>query len=267
MDRKKYIKECKRVVIKVGTTSLTYLNGKINISKIDRLARVITDITNSGKEVILVSSGAIAVGSDRLNLEQRPRDTIGKQAASAVGQVFLIQLYERMFAQYNRKVAQILLTRSVFDNDVRKKNAGNTIDKLLELGVVPIVNANDTVTTDELTEFSDNDTLSAYVAVAGKANLLVILSDIDALYTADPNKDPDARKIDVVEEVDDTIYSIAGDAGSKLGTGGMVTKVKAAALLMKRGIGMVIASGNEPNILYDILGGKSEGTFFAKNNE
>ena len=265
MDRE-VIKNCKRIVIKVGTTSITYPNGSLNLKRLDRLARVLADIQNSSKEVVLVSSGAIAVGAVKLGLEERPRDTIGKQAASAVGQGILLQIYEKLFAEYNAKVAQILLTKSVFDMEITRRNARNTFNKLVEMDVIPIVNENDTISTDELTEFSDNDTLSAYVALVSGADLLIILSDIDGMYTADPNKDPNASIIDVVEGIDDNIYSIAGGSGSKLGTGGMITKVKAADLLNNRGINMVIASGEDPDIIYDILEGKSVGTLFKSKN-
>ncbi len=259
------IKNCKRIVIKVGTTSLTYPNGKMNIKKMDRLARVISDIHNSGKDVILVSSGAIAVGSDKLGIE-RPRDVIGKQACSAVGQALLMQLYEKLFEEYNQKVAQMLLTKAVFLNDVRKTNSGNAINKLLELDVVPIVNENDSVSIDELGDFSDNDTLSAYVSVVAKADLLIILSDIDGFYNGDP-KSADTKLISLVEDINEDVYSVAGGSGSKLGTGGMLTKIKAADLLTSRGINMIIASGEEPDILYSLLEGENIGTLFkAKRN-
>jgi glutamate 5-kinase len=262
MEYRAEIKDCKSVVIKIGTTSLTYQNGKINIRQMDRLARVIADIRNRGIEVVLVSSGAIAVGTDRLGLKERPRDTINKQAASAVGQATLMQMYEKLFEEYNQKVAQILLTKPVFESDLKKNNARNTISCLLKMGVIPIVNENDTVATDELNDFSDNDTLSSYVAELIDTDLLVILSDIKGMYTADPNKNPDAKIIDIVNEVDDEIYSLAGGSASSLGTGGMVTKVKAADFLTKKGINMIIASGEDPYLLFDILDGKQVGTLF-----
>jgi glutamate 5-kinase len=228
----------------------------------DRLARVISDIRNRGIDVVLVSSGAIAVGTDRLGLPRRPRDTIGKQAASAVGQATLMQMYEKLFEEYNQKVAQILLTKPVFEADSKKNNARNTISRLLEMGVIPIVNENDTVSTDELNDFSDNDTLSSYVAALIKTDLLIILSDIDGMYTADPNKNSDAEIISVVPEVNNDVYALAGGSASALGTGGMVTKVKAADFLTKKGINMVIASGEKPDILFDILDGEAIGTLF-----
>ncbi len=262
MEYREHIKECRSVVVKIGTTSLTYENGKINIRQMDKLARVISDIRNRGIDVVLVSSGAIAVGTDRLGLPRRPRDTIGKQAASAVGQATLMQMYEKLFEEYNQKVAQILLTKPVFDADSKKNNARNTISRLLELGVIPIVNENDTVATDELNDFSDNDTLSSYVAELIKTDLLVILSDIKGMYTADPNKNADAKIISVVPEVNDEVFSLAGGSASSLGTGGMVTKVKAADFLTRKGINMIIASGEDPAVLFDILDGEPVGTLF-----
>ncbi len=265
MNYRERLKDIKRVVVKVGTTSLTHKNGKIDLKKLERLAVVLTDLNNRGIDVVLVSSGAIAVGTDKLGFAQRPRDTIGKQVASAVGQAILMQMYEKFFGEYNQKIAQILVTMSVFDAQHKVKNVQNTINSLLKLGVIPIVNENDSVATEEFNEFSDNDTLSAYVASAIKSDLLIILSDIDGLYTADPNKDKYATRIDVVPEINDSIYEIASDSASKFGTGGMITKVKAADRLSKKGIDMVIASGDEPNILYDIVNGINIGTLFVGN--
>ncbi len=263
MNYREKLKDIKRVVVKVGTTSLTYPNGKLNLKKIDDLSKVITDLSNKGLEVILVSSGAIAIGAQKLGLDKRPRDVIGKQAASAVGQALLMQIYEKFFSEYNQNIAQVLLTKPIFESEIKRRNASNTINRLIEMNVVPIVNENDTIATDELNEFSDNDTLSSYVAMLAKAELLIILSDIDGMYTADPNKDEDAKIIDVVEKVDDEIYSLAGGSASSLGTGGMVTKVKAADYLAKHKISMVIASGEKAEILYDILDGEKVGTLFV----
>ena len=255
--------DLKRIVIKVGTTTLTYSSGRMNLRTVDKLAWVIADLKNSGIDVVLVSSGAIAVGAARIGLEERPRDTIGKQASSAVGQAVLMQIYEKSFMEYNRKVAQILLTKDVFDYESKRRNAKNTINRLLEMGVVPIVNENDTVAIDELQEFSDNDTLSAYVSNLIEADLLILLSDIDGLYTADPNKDPDARIIDCVESIDESIYSIAGDSASSFGTGGMITKIRAAGLVNKNKADLVIASGADPKIIFDIMNGENIGTLFV----
>lgn len=262
MDFRNRLKDSKRVVVKVGTTSLTHKNGKIDLRKLERLAVVLTDLNNRGIDVVLVSSGAIAVGADKLGLESRPRDTIGKQVASAVGQAILMQMYEKFFGEYNQKIAQILLTMAVFNAQHKTKNVQNTINSLLKMRVIPIVNENDSVATEEFNEFSDNDTLSAYVASIINSDLLIILSDIEGLFTADPNKDKSATIINVVENVNDSIYQLASGSSSKLGTGGMLTKVKAADLLTKKGINMVIASGSEPEILYDIVEGRNVGTLF-----
>lgn len=263
MHYRERLKDIKRVVVKVGTTSITHKNGKVDLRKLERLAVVLTDINNRGIDVVLVSSGAIAVGTDKLGLNERPRDTIGKQVASAVGQAILMQMYERFFGEYNQKIAQILVTMAVFDAPHKIKNVQNTVNSLLKLGVIPIVNENDSVATDEFNEFSDNDTLSAYMASAIDSDLLIILSDIDGMYTADPNKDKNATIINVVPEIDDSVYELASGSASKLGTGGMITKVKAADRLSKKGIDMVIASGDEPSILYDIVDGKDVGTLFV----
>ncbi len=256
-------KNYKRIVVKVGTTSLTHKNGKINLKAIENLAWVLTDIKNQGKEVVLVSSGAIAVGTDRLALNERPRDIIGKQVASAVGQGVLMQIYESFFSKYNQLVAQVLLTKDVFDSEIMHKNAQNTMLKLLSMGVIPIVNENDTVSTEELQGFSDNDTLSAYVSNLIGADLLIILSDIDAMYDKDPNKHKDAKKISVINKIDENILNSAGDSNSSLGTGGMRTKVSCA--LMLNSADMIIASGSNGAILFDILDGKDIGTLFLKD--
>ena len=266
MNYRGKLKDFKRIVVKVGTTSLTYSNGKFNLKKIDTLSKMLTDLTNRGMEVVLVSSGAIAIGAEKLGLAERPRDVIGKQAASAVGQALLMQLYEKLFSEYNQKVAQILITKPVFDAEIKRRNASNTINRLLEMGVIPIVNENDTIATDEFNEFSDNDTLSSYVAALIESDLLIILSDIDGMYTADPNKDKDAKMIDTIPEINDDIYALAGDSASQRGTGGMVTKVKAADYLSKKNVSMVIASGENPDIVYDILDGKNVGTLFVGGN-
>ncbi len=262
MQYRERMKDYNRVVIKIGSTSLTHENGKLNLRQIDKLAWVVSDLRNKGMDVLIVSSGAIAVGADKLGLE-RPRDIIGKQASSAVGQALLMQIYERCFGEYNQKIAQILLTKGAFESAYKKRNARNTLDRLFELNVIPIVNENDTVATDELNEFSDNDTLSAYVADLIDSDALIILSDIDGLYTSDPNKNSDAKIIDTVTEIGEDIHKIAGGSASTLGTGGMATKVKAAELLNGRGIDMVIAQGEDPEIIFDILDGKQVGTMFV----
>jgi len=257
------LSEHKRLVIKVGTTSLTYDNGSINLKKIQNLAWVLTDLRNQGKEVVLVSSGAIAVGTDRLGFKERPRDVVGKQAASAVGQVVLMQIYQKFFMEYNQKIAQILITKSIFDHEIKRRNARNTMEELFKLEIIPIVNENDTVAIDELNEFSDNDTLSAYVAKLINGKLLIILSDIDGMYRSDPNLDSNAEIISTVLGVNDEIYSLAGGSLNSFGTGGMITKVKAAKMVNDSGIDMVIASGEKPEDIFDIINGKNIGTLFA----
>lgn len=250
----------KRIVIKVGTTTLTYENGELNLRLIDKLARVLSDLKNQGSDIVLVSSGAIAVGAKRLNIE-RPRDLTGKQATSAVGQGILMQIYEKSFIEYNKIVAQILLTKDVIEDEERKNYAKNTMESLLSLGVIPIVNENDTVSVDEL-GFSDNDTLSAYVSTLIDADLLIILSDIDALYDKDPNKFDDAKKIDKVNKIDDYIRTVATGSNSKVGTGGMATKINACEICYTKKIETVITSGNDPNIIYDVVNKEKIGTRF-----
>ncbi|WP_250277476.1 glutamate 5-kinase [[Clostridium] colinum] len=263
MNFRERIKDYKSVVVKVGTTSLTHKNGKINLQAIENLAWVLSDIRNQGKKVILVSSGAIAVGSERLSLDERPRDIIGKQVASAVGQGVLMQIYESFFSKYNQKIAQILLTKDVFDNSITRENAQNTLFKLLEMGVIPIVNENDTISTDEIEGFSDNDTLSAYVCDIAKADILIILSDIDGMYTKDPNKYNDAKIISEITKIDNDIENSAKGSNSSLGTGGMKTKVSSAKIVNKNGADMIVASGKEASILFKILTGENIGTLFV----
>lgn len=262
MSNRVDLKDHSKIVVKIGTTSLTYENGKLNFKRISKLAWVLTDLRNRGKEVILVSSGAIAVGSDRLGLSQRPRDIRGKQAASAVGQAVLMQIYENFFMEYNQKVAQILLTKDVLDDATRKENAKNTFSALLEMGVVPIVNENDTVSVEEL-DFSDNDTLSAYVACLIEADLLIILSDIDGIYDRDPKTYDNAKLIGYIEKFDDGLFELAGGTGSELGTGGMYTKLCAAKMASDSGIDTVVAQGKDPKIIFDILYGKEKGTLIS----
>lgn len=255
------IRRAKRIVVKVGTSTLTYDSGKLNIRRIERLARVLSDLNNEGREVVLVSSGAVGVGMGKLELREKPGDIRGKQAVSAVGQSELMCLYDRMFAEYGNTTAQILLTRDIMDTPVRKENALNTINTLLEWGIIPVVNENDAISSDEL-EFGDNDTLSAIVAELISAELLVIFSDIDGLYDSDPRSNPNARLIPVIEAVDEQLMKTAGGAGSKRGTGGMITKLTAAKRAMAAGVDMIIANGIEPRALYHILEGEQIGTLF-----
>ena len=253
--------KAKRIVIKIGTSTLTHDTGRINIRRFEGLCKVISDIKNSGRQVILVSSGAVGVGVAKLGLPCRPTDTPGKQAAAAVGQCELMYLYDKLFLEYNHKVGQVLLTRDVFEDTARARNAENTFEQLLGMGAIPIVNENDTVATEEL-EFGDNDTLSAMVAVLTKADGLIILSDIDGLYAQDPNKVPDAPLIPLVKVINAHIESIAGGSGTSRGTGGMSTKIQAAKIATHKGVAMDILNGANPHLLYDLLEGKPTGTLF-----
>ncbi len=255
-----------RIVIKIGTSTLTYQNGCVNIRRIEALCRVISDIKNAGHEVIMVSSGAIGMGVGKLHLKERPADIAGKQAAAAVGQCELMYIYDKEFSGYNHTVAQILLTAPDLQCEDRHKKFENTLTRLLELGVLPIINENDTIATEEIV-FGDNDTLAAEVAVSIGADLLILLSDIDGLYTGDPRVDKNATLIDSVCELDEKIMSLGGKAGTSLGTGGMQTKLNAAKITTSRGCDMIIANGSYPEKLYSILDGKALGTrFYSKKN-
>lgn len=255
-----------KTVIKVGTSTLAHATGRMNIKRFEELCKVISDLKNAGHEIILVSSGAIGMGMGKLHLTERPRDTAMKQAAAAVGQCELMYVYDKLFAEYNHTVAQILLDAEDLRHEDRHTNFENTMKTLLGMGVIPIINENDTVTTKEI-EFGDNDTLSALVAVSAQADLLVILSDIDGLYTANPKTDPSATLIPHVYELTDDVMALGGDAGSSLGTGGMFTKLKAAKIVLDGGCDMIIANGSRPLCLYDIADGVDVGTHFhAKNN-
>ena len=252
----------KRIVIKLGTSTLAHKTGKLNIRRMNNLVRVLADLQNSGKELIIVSSGAIGLGVGKLGLRHKPEDTPTKQAAAAVGQCELMYLYDDLFDNYGITVAQILLTKTIIETE-RQKNVENTFDKLISMGVIPIVNENDTVAIDELElEIGENDSLSAIVAKLAKADLLIILSDIDGLFTADPRKDPSATLIPTVCEITPEIKAMTSGAGTNLGTGGMTTKIQAAQIATENGIDMVIANGADPVILYDIADGKQAGTRF-----
>lgn len=251
-----------RIVVKVGTSTLAHPTGHMNIRRVEGLCKVLSDIKNAGHEVILVSSGAIGMGVGKLSLSQRPADIPTKQAAAAVGQCELMYTYDRLFSAYNHTVAQLLVTGSDVEDDQRRGHFHNTLYRLLELGALPVINENDTVATDEL-GIGDNDTLSAIVAATVKADLLILLSDIDGLYTADPRSGADARLIDRVEAITPQIEALAGDPGSSLGTGGMITKLRAAKIAAAQGIDMVIANGSRPELIYDIIDGKPVGTRFV----
>lgn len=256
------ISDKKRIVIKLGTSTLTHKTGRLNIRRMTNLIRVMADLQNSGKELIIVSSGAVGLGVGKLGLRERPSDTPTKQAAAAVGQCELMYLYDDLFDDYGIPVAQILLTNTILENE-RRKNVENTFERLISMGVIPIVNENDAVAIDELElEIGENDSLSAIVAKIANADLLIILSDIDGLYDSDPHKNPDARLIPVVTEIDSHIEEIAGGAGSALGKGGMITKINAAKIANDAGIDMIIMNGNNPDKLYDLFDNTQAGTLF-----
>ncbi len=250
-----------RIVVKVGTSTLAHPTGHLNIRHVEELVTVLSDLRNAGHDIILVSSGAIGMGVGKLHLPGKPADIPTKQAAAAVGQCELMYTYDRLFTQYNHTVAQILLTGEDVDHAERRQNFENTINRLLELGALPIINENDPVPTAEI-KVGDNDTLGAIVACPVEADLLVLLSDIEGLYTADPHKNPDAALIDVVETITPEVEALAGGVGSGLGTGGMTTKIRAAKMVTAAGCDMVIANGANPALLYNIVDGKAVGTRF-----
>lgn len=257
-----------RIVVKVGTSTLAHPTGRLNIQRMEKLCKVLSDLKNMGHEIILVSSGAIAMGFGKLNLSERPKDVPTKQASAAVGQCELMYIYDKLFTEYNHTVAQLLITApDIEEGGVRKQNFHNTLARLLELGALPVINENDTISTEEF-GIGDNDTLSAIVAVTIQADLLILLSDIDGLFDGDPRKNPDAKLIDTVEKIDEHIISLGGGSGSNLGTGGMATKLRAAQMATAAGCEMVIANGQRPELLYDIAAGKPVGTrFLAKEGK
>ncbi len=257
------LKSAKRLVVKVGTSTLTYENGRLNLRRIERLVRVLSDIKNSGRDIVLITSGAIGVGVGQLGLPERPQDIGGKQAAAAVGQCELMYIYDKNFSEYGHVTAQLLLTRDAVENPVRRQNIVNTLSRLLEYGAVPIINENDTVSTEEI-EFGDNDTLSAMVAVLAEADGLIILTDIDGMYDANPRECAGAHLIPEVHEIDESLLAMAGGRGSSRGTGGMVTKLHAAQIALEAGIPTVIMNGDNPKKLYDLLEGAKLGTLFEK---
>ena len=250
-----------RIVVKIGTSTLAHTGGRLNIRRVELLCKVLSDLKNAGHQLVLVSSGAIGMGVGKLSLGARPADMPTKQAAAAVGQCELMYIYDKLFSEFNHTVAQLLLTAEDFDIPQRRENLENTMSRLLELEALPIINENDTVSTAEIA-LGDNDTLGAVVACAVKADLLILLSDIDGLYTADPHRDTSAKLIPAVEAITPEVLALAGEKGSELAVGGMTTKLKAASLAMTSGIDMVIANGEKPEVLYDILEGKPAGTRF-----
>ncbi len=258
----------KRIVVKVGTSTLTHENGSVNIKEIDLLCRILSDLRNSGYEVVLVSSGAISVGVSKMRLSERPKEMRMKQAAASVGQCELMHLYDKLFGEYGNMVGQILLTEEDIESDYRRNNLKNTFSALLENGIIPIVNENDSVSHHQIESdkkvFGDNDTLSAIVAHLCSASKLIILSDIEGLYDANPKINPDAKLIHRVDRIDEKITALAGGAGSNRGTGGMATKLEAAKYVTDRGIDMYVTLGSKPENIYSVLDGKDVGTHFVK---
>ena len=263
------IKDATTIVIKMGTTSVTHPNGTLDFKKLNNLARVLTDLENNGKKMVLVSSGAIGAGMNRMDMTERPKKLRDKQAAASVGQGLLMQIYHKFFDEYNQTVGQILLTKDVFKHSIKRNNAMNTFSALIERGIIPIVNENDCIATDEIMEecFGDNDILSAMTADIVGADLLVILSDVDGLYDDNPSENSEATLIKTVLNIDSDIMKSAGNTASCLGTGGMITKLGAAKYATGCGIDMIIASGESSSILYEILEGKEIGTVFFSNVE
>lgn len=263
MDRKTRLTGKKRIVIKIGSSSLTHkYTGYLNLNKVEKLARVLCDLRNQGMEVVLVSSGAGAVGRKTMGYMERPNELPVKQALAAVGQAKLMMTYQKLFSEYNQVVAQILMTKTTMLNDDSRRNARNTFDELLKMGVIPIVNENDTVATHEI-EFGDNDRLSAIVAAVIHADLLILLSDIDGLYEDDPKQNPDAAFIDEVTEITDDLTEMGKEApGSNVGTGGMSAKIVAARMATDAGIDMVITNGDDVENIYRVLDGEKIGTLF-----
>lgn len=256
-----------RIVVKIGTSTLAHPGGRLNIRNVEELVKVLADLKNAGHEIILVSSGAIGMGIGKLNMDRECMDIPAKQAAAAVGQCELMHTYDTLFLRYNHTVGQILITSEDIDDPERRKNFENTMLTLLDFGALPVVNENDTVATTEIHSVGDNDTLGAIVAKTINADILILMSDIDGLFTADPNKDPSARLIETVEEITKEVEAFAGGAGSSLGTGGMATKISAAQMVTAAGCDMVIINGNNPELLYDIVEGRTAGTLFKGNRK
>ena len=260
-----------RIVVKVGTSTLTNENGKTDLRAFDRLALVLSDVQNMGYEVVLVSSGAIAVGANKMNAKERPTSLRMKQAAAAVGQCSIMHLYDKFFEDYDKTIAQILLNADDIEQEEKKENLTNTFNALLETGIIPVVNENDSVSYTEIESeerlFGDNDMLSAVVAILCKAKRLIILSDIDGLYDSDPRLNQNAKLLQQIDTIDEKVYSLAGGAGSRRGTGGMKTKLRAASLATAQGIDTVITNGKKPSAIYDIIEGRKVGTLFTGNNK
>ncbi len=262
MENWKKLTNCKTIVIKVGSSTLSYPNGRLNYQRLVRLAGTLAGIQKTGRNIILVSSGAIAVGAGRLGLASRPSDLADKQALAAIGQAELIRIYRRFFEIRNQHVGQVLLTKDIVVDAERRENARNTLHELIKMNIIPVINENDTVATDEI-EFGDNDTLSAYVAELAGADLLILMSDIDGLYSADPKHNPQAHIIPEVHEITAELEKLATGAGSGFGTGGMITKIAASRICCNAGINVVITNGSNPEILWKIIAGKAAGTLFT----
>ena len=250
-----------RIVVKVGTSTLAHSTGRMNIRRVEALCRVLSDVKNAGHEVILVSSGAIGMGVGKLSLKERPSDMPTKQAAAAVGQCELMYVYDKLFSEYGNTIGQLLITRSDFESDERRANLSNSFEKLFEFGAIPVINENDSIAVEEIV-FGDNDTLSAMVAKLVNADALIILSDIDGLYSGNPREDENAYLIPVVEEISDELMAIADTKGSTRGTGGMVTKLHAAQIATEAGIDTVVMNGAQPEDIYRLLDGRQTGTYF-----
>ncbi|MHC5534471.1 glutamate 5-kinase [Priestia megaterium] len=264
------LQNSKRIVVKVGTSTLTYDNGDINLARIEKLARVLSDLMNAGKEVVLVTSGAVQVGVKKLKLKEKPTSIREKQAAASVGQCELMHIYSKFFGEYSHIVGQVLLTKDVIEDEHVRNNVVNTFEKLIEDKVIPIVNENDTVAIDEIeniVRFGDNDNLSAIVSVLIHADLLVILSDIDGFFDSDPTKNPNSKLMKVIDGITPELENFAGDSGTDVGTGGMVTKLTAAKTATSAGVSLILANGKEPSILRDIIEGQEIGTLFLKQAE
>ena len=262
----KKISERKRIVVKVGTSTLTHKTGRLNIRRVEQLVKTLADLYNAGHEVILVSSGAIGLGMGKLGLRERPKDTKGKQACAAVGQCELMYMYDNLFSNYSITVAQLLLTKYILLED-RRTNVENSLETLLSMGVIPVVNENDTVAIDELElEVGENDSLAAIVATIAKADLFIMMSDIDGLFDKDPNSSDDAQMIPVVQEITDEIRGVAVGVTTNVGTGGMRTKIRAVEIAFEAGIDVVLMNGKTPKKLYDLFEDKPVGTLFTKKD-
>ena len=250
-----------KITVKVGTSTLTHKTGRLNIRRVEELCKVLSDVRNAGHDVVLVSSGAIGMGVGKLNMSEKPSDMPTKQAAAAVGQCELMYVYDKLFQEHNHTVAQLLITGEDLADQTRHDNFTNTLNRLIELGAIPIINENDTIATSEIA-VGDNDTLGALVAASVNSDLFIVLTDIDGLYTSDPRRDPDAKLISEVREITEEMLEGAGGKGSGLGTGGMATKLSAAKIAMEAGVDMIIVNGAAPEIIYDAVEGKAVGTRF-----